>query len=91
MTELLSQAYSSGDGLFATPPWMKVLVRDSYDPGEILKVGSAGNINIIDLANIYSCSFISTSDLGRIHENGDFEVLGRMDHSDIRGCNLMIG
>jgi phenylacetate-coenzyme A ligase PaaK-like adenylate-forming protein len=91
MTELLSQAYSMGDGIFQTPPWMRVLIRDSYDPFHFIEDGNTGSINIIDLANIYSCSFIATSDLGKLHEDGSFEVLGRIDNSDIRGCNLMIG
>lgn len=91
MTELLSQAYSKGNGIFYTPPWMRVLVRDSYDPFLLLETGNTGNISIIDLANIYSCSFIATSDLGRLNNDGGFEVLGRLDNSDIRGCNLMIG
>ena len=91
MTELLSQAYSAGDGLFKTPPWMKVLVRDPNDPLSLLPSGQSGGINIIDLANIYSCSFIATGDLGKVYEDGSFEVLGRYDHSDIRGCNLLIG
>jgi len=90
MTELLSQAYSGGDGLFKTPPWMKVLVRDPNDPLSLLPPGQSGGINIIDLANIYSCSFIATGDLGKIYEDGSFEVLGRYDHSDIRGCNLLL-
>lgn len=90
MTELLSQAYSKGGGLFACPPWMKILIRDLNDPFTYLKVGSTGAINIIDLANINSCSFISTQDLGRINKDSQFEVLGRFDQSDIRGCNLMI-
>ncbi len=87
MTELLSQAYSKGKGIFECPPWMKVLFRDTYDPFDIGK--NAGGVNVIDLANIHSCSFIETSDLGRKVENG-FEILGRLDNSDIRGCNLMI-
>lgn len=91
MTELLSQAYSKGEGIFRTPPWMKVLVRDSYDPFQILPSGQTGSLNIIDLANLYSCSFIATSDMGRTHQDGSFEVLGRIDNSDVRGCNLMIG
>ena len=91
MTELLSQAYSDGDGLFRPPPWMNVLVRDPNDPLSLLPPGQSGGINIIDLANIYSCSFIATGDLGKVHEDGSFEVLGRYDHSDIRGCNLLIG
>jgi len=91
MTELLSQAYSKRQGRFFTPPWMKVLIRDQYDPFTYLKKGLTGGINIIDLANIYSCSFIETKDLGHINENGSFEVAGRFDNSDIRGCNLLIG
>jgi phenylacetate-coenzyme A ligase PaaK-like adenylate-forming protein len=90
MTELLSQAYSMGEGIFYCPPWMKILVRDSYDPFQYMENEHTGSINVIDLANIYSCSFIATSDIGRLHENGGFEVLGRMEYSDIRGCNLMI-
>jgi len=92
MTELLSQAYSKGDGRFFTPPWMKILIRDPQDPLSVTdEPGRTGGINIIDLANIHSCSFIATDDLGRLHEQGSFEVLGRLDNSDIRGCNLMIG
>lgn len=90
MTELLSQAYSTGQGKFFTPPWMKVLIRDTYDPFSQLENGKSGGINIIDLANINSCSFIETKDLGKINENGSFEILGRFDYSDIRGCNLMV-
>ena len=90
MTELLSQAYSKGNGLFSTPPWMKVLVRDPEDSLTILEEKKSGGINIIDLANINSCAFIATQDLGKIHTNGTFEVLGRFDQSDIRGCNLMV-
>ena len=90
MTELLSQAYSKGDGLFSTPPWMKVLIRDPEDALTILGGKKSGGLNIIDLANINSCAFIATQDLGKIHENGTFEVLGRFDQSDIRGCNLMV-
>lgn len=90
MTELLSQAYSSGDGVFYTPPWMKIILRDPQDPLTVYtESNSTGGINIIDLANINSCSFIATSDLGRIHEDGGFEVVGRFDNSDIRGCNLL--
>jgi phenylacetate-coenzyme A ligase PaaK-like adenylate-forming protein len=90
MTELLSQAYSKSDGIFFTPPWMKIIIRDPQDPLTLYAVpAGTGGINIIDLANINSCSFISTSDLGRAHENGGFEVLGRFDNSDVRGCNLM--
>ncbi|HET8828301.1 MAG TPA: acyl transferase [Pelobium sp.] len=90
MTELLSQAYSKGNGIFECPPWMKVLIRDTNDPLSLLKTGKSGGINIIDLANMHSCSFIATQDLGKTFENGSFEVLGRFDESDIRGCNLMV-
>lgn len=90
MTELLSQAYSKGEGIYFSPPWMKILIRDPHDPFTIFREpGKTGGINIIDLANLYSCSFISTSDYGRLHPDGSFEVLGRFDNSDIRGCNLM--
>lgn len=91
MTEFLSQAYSKGDGIFNCPSWMKVLIRDTNDPLTYLYNGKAGGINVIDLANIHSCSFIATQDLGKIHPDGSFEVLGRFDNSDIRGCNLMVG
>jgi phenylacetate-coenzyme A ligase PaaK-like adenylate-forming protein len=90
MTELLSQAYSKKDGIFHKPPWMKVLIRDPYDPLSIMSRGSSGGINIIDLANLYSCSFIATQDIGKLAQDGGFEVLGRFDNSDIRGCNLML-
>jgi len=90
MTELLSQAYSKGDGLFRCPPWMKILVRDPNDPLSLLSAGQSGGINVIDLANLNSCSFIATGDLGKVYEDGSFEVLGRFDHSDIRGCNLLV-
>jgi phenylacetate-coenzyme A ligase PaaK-like adenylate-forming protein len=90
MTELLSQAYSNGDGIFRTPPWMKILIRDTNDPKSLLGDYKSGGINIIDLANLYSCSFIATQDLGKTYPDGSFEVLGRFDNSDIRGCNLMI-
>jgi phenylacetate-coenzyme A ligase PaaK-like adenylate-forming protein len=89
MTELLSQAYSHGNGIFKCPPWMKVLIRDSNDPLSLIGDEKTGGINIIDLANINSCSFISVQDLGKTHFDGTFEVLGRFDASDIRGCNLM--
>ncbi len=89
MTELLSQAYSYGRGLFHSPPWMKVLIRDRDDPLGWVAPGETGGISIIDLANMHSCSFIATQDLGRLKEDG-FEVLGRYDHSDARGCNLML-
>ncbi len=91
MTELLSQAYSKSDGIFYCPPWMKVLIRDPLDPFKIYDEQKiAGGINIIDLANLHSCSFISTSDLGKGREDGGFEVLGRFDNSDVRGCNLLV-
>lgn len=89
MTELLSQAYSKGNGLFKPPPWMSVLTRNPYNPLKHQKKGKNGGINVIDLANIHSCSFIATQDLGRIYPDGSFEVLGRFDNADIRGCNLM--
>lgn len=89
MTELLSQGYSNGNGLYKTPPWMKVLVRDAHDPFSLIKTGNTGGINVIDLANIYSCPFIETQDLGKMHQDGSFEVLGRFDYSDTRGCNLL--
>ena len=91
MTELLSQAYSNGEGRFNTRPWMKILIRDPNDPLSLLPAGQSGGINVIDLANLHSCSFIATGDLGKVYEDGSFEVLGRYDHSDIRGCNLLIG
>lgn len=90
MTELLSQAYSKGNGIFECPPWMKILTRDTEDALTILPEGKSGGINIIDLANVNSCSFIATQDLGKTYPNGTFEVLGRFDNSDIRGCNLMV-
>lgn len=92
MTELLSQAYSKGAGLFRTPPWMKVLMRDSHDPtAHSADEGASGGISVIDLANINSCSFIATDDLGRMNAGGCFEVLGRYDNADIRGCSLLAG
>lgn len=90
MTELLSQAYSSGDGLFECPSWMKIFIRDSEDALSILSEQKTGGINVIDLANFNSCSFIATQDLGRNTEQGKTEILGRFDHSDIRGCNLLV-
>lgn len=90
MTELLSQAYSTGDGLFNCPPWMKILIRDPEDALSLLPNGKTGGINIIDLANINSCSFIATQDLGKNFVGGKSEILGRFDNSDIRGCNLLI-
>jgi phenylacetate-coenzyme A ligase PaaK-like adenylate-forming protein len=90
MTELLSQAYSKGYGIFKCPNWMKVLTRDPEDALTITTRGKTGGLNIIDLANVNSCSFIATQDLGKVYDNGDFEVVGRFDASDIRGCNLMV-
>jgi phenylacetate-coenzyme A ligase PaaK-like adenylate-forming protein len=90
MTELLSQAYSKANGIFNCPPWMSVSIRETEDPLSTESFGKAGGINIIDLANIDSCSFIATQDLGRVYKDGSFEVLGRFDHSDVRGCNLMV-
>ena len=90
MTELLSQAYSKGNGVFETPPWMNILIRDTEDALTILPKNKNGGINIIDLANYNSCSFIATQDLGKVFENNTFEVIGRFDNSDIRGCNLMV-
>lgn len=89
MTELMSQAYSSEGGYYETPQWMKVLIRDINDPFSIVK-GRTGVINVVDLANFHSCAFIETQDLGRIDQKGRFEVLGRMDNSDLRGCNLLV-
>jgi hypothetical protein len=90
MTELLSQAYAKENGHFRTPPWMKVLIRDTNDPLSLIPDGKTGGINIIDLANFNSCSFLSLQDLGKINKDGTFEVLGRFDFSDLRGCNLMV-
>ena len=90
MTELLSQGYSSGDGVFDCPPWMKILARDTEDALTMVGTNKTGGLNVIDLANYNSCSFIATQDLGKVDNNGCFEVLGRFDHSDIRGCNLMV-
>jgi len=89
MTELLSQAYSKGDGIFTCPPWMKVLVREEEDPLSVATAG-AGLVNIIDLANVYSCSFIATDDVGKVSHDGSFEMLGRRDGSDLRGCSLLV-
>ena len=90
MTELLSQAYSLGDGIFECPNWMSIEIRDTEDALSYLPNGKTGGINVIDLANINSCSFIATQDLGKKYPNNSFEVLGRFDNSDIRGCNLMV-
>ncbi|MFD1614490.1 LuxE/PaaK family acyltransferase [Gelatiniphilus marinus] len=90
MTELLSQAYSKGNGIFTSPGWMRVLTRDTEDALTIQESGKTGGINVIDLANINSCAFIATQDLGKTYNNTNFEVIGRFDNSDIRGCNLMV-
>ncbi len=90
MTELLSQAYSLGNGVFNCPNWMQIRIRDTNDPLSLVGNGKTGGINVIDLANINSCSFIATQDLGRINPDGSFEVLGRFDNADIRGCNLLV-
>jgi hypothetical protein len=90
MTELLSQGYSKGNGIFETPKWMKILKRDIYDPFHVTETKGRGGLNVIDLANIYSCAFIATQDLVNIISATEFEVLGRIDNSDIRGCNLMV-
>ena len=90
MTELLSQAYSLGDGIFECPAWMQIQIRDTEDAMTYVNNGKTGGINVIDLANINSCSFIATQDLGKKYPNNSFEVLGRFDNSDIRGCNLMV-
>ena len=89
MTEILSQGYSNSDGLFETPPWMKILIREVNDPFTYIGEGKTGGINVIDFANLYSCSFIATQDLGKKTSNL-FQILGRFDQSDIRGCNLLI-
>lgn len=89
MTELLSQAYSKGEGVFYCPPWMRIAVRDLYDPFRIEMHKGTGAVNIIDFANINSCSFIATDDIGMLSNNGSFQISGRIDHSDVRGCNLM--
>lgn len=90
MTELLSQAYSKGDGIFSTPPWMKIFIRDVNDPLSLVAHGKSGGINVVDLANLYSCSFIATQDLGKKISSDEFEILGRFDNSDVRGCNLLV-
>jgi hypothetical protein len=90
MTELLSQAYSTGRGVFSCPPWMKVLSREINDPLSYSPYGKRGGINCIDLANVFSCSFIATDDLGIVHQNGTFEISGRFDQSEVRGCNLLV-
>jgi phenylacetate-coenzyme A ligase PaaK-like adenylate-forming protein len=90
MTELLSQAYSKGEGKFNCPPWMRILIRDATDPFTFLSTQQTGGINIIDLANVHSCAFIASQDLGKLTTDGSFEILGRFDASDVRGCNLLI-
>jgi hypothetical protein len=90
MTELFSQAYSKGEGYFSCPPWMKVIARDINDPFAYVSEGKTGAVNVIDLANVHSCAFVETEDMGRV-VGDSFEILGRMDNSDIRGCNLMVG
>ena len=89
MTELLSQAYSRGDGIYHCPPWMKILLRDDEDPLRLITSGS-GVVNVIDMANIHSCSFIATDDAGKVYPDGSFEILGRVDGSDMRGCSLLV-
>ena len=91
MTELLSQGYSFGNGVFRLPESMKIVLKDVNDPFAAVKSGKTGVINVIDLANNYSCAFIETQDLGRMREEGSFEILGRADNSDARGCNLLVG
>ena len=90
MTELLSQAYSKGNGMFNSPNWMKILIRDVNDPFHLVENNTTGGINVIDLANFNSCSFIATQDLGKKINEHEFEVLGRFDNSDLRGCNLLV-
>ncbi len=90
MAELMSQAYSAGEGVFYTPPWMRIVIRDLNDPFETLSVGRTGGVNIIDLANLYSCSFLQTADLGVRQADGGFRILGRISGSEIRGCNLLV-
>jgi len=89
MAEIMSQSYSSRNGIYMAPPWMHVSIRDVYDPLSCVENGKSGGIDIIDLANIYTCSFIATKDIGILHDNSTFEVSGRFDYSDVRGCNLM--
>lgn len=90
MTELLSQSYSNGDNIFQSPAWKRIIIRDVNDPLTIIGNNKTGGINVIDLANIYSCPFIATQDLGKTYEDGSFSLLGRFDNSDVRGCNLLI-
>jgi hypothetical protein len=91
MTELLSQAYSKGDGIFNSPPWMKIMLRETDNPlASIVQMNRVGGVNIIDLANVYSCPFLAIDDLGKLKKENAFEVLGRFDQAEIRGCNLML-
>lgn len=90
MAELMSQAYSDGNGIFRTPPWMRICVRDLNDPFRLLPNGATGGVNLIDLANLYSCSFLQIQDLGKVYEDGSFRILGRISGSEIRGCNLLV-
>ena len=90
MTELLSQSYSEADGLFTSPPWKKILIRDVNDPFSLIGNNKTGGINIIDLANIYSCPFIATEDLGKTFKNNTFKILGRFNNAEVRGCNFLI-
>ena len=90
MAELMSQAYSDGNGIFRTPPWMRICVRDLNDPFRLLPNGATGGVNLIDLANRYSCSFLQTQDLGKVYDDGSFRILGRISGSEIRGCNLLV-
>jgi hypothetical protein len=89
MTELLSQAYATGNGIYKCPPWMRVLVTEEEDPLTVKTIGR-GTLQVIDLANIHSCSFIATEDVGAVYADGSFEVFGRVDHSALRGCSLMV-
>ena len=90
MAELMSQAYSKGDGVFVAPPWMRILIRDVNDPFARLDRGRRGAIDIIDLGNIYSCAFISTQDAGVVFDDGSFRIEGRISSADVRGCNLLV-
>ena len=90
MAELMSQAYSDGNGIFRTPPWMRICVRDLNDPFRLLPNGATGGVNLIDLANLYSCSFLQTQDLGKVYDDRSFRILGRISGSEIRGCNLLV-
>lgn len=89
MTEMLSQAYAQNPNQYHTPPWMKIYIRDSEDPLSLVSEGKTGGINVVDLANLHSCSFIATQDLGKVNADGSIQILGRFDHAEVRGCNLM--